>query len=250
MRSVLRMSLLLLPVILIAPANLALGPARLAHLPALTLWAWQMPERLDFIDPAQVGVAYLDQTLLVREDVVAQPRVQPLLVAPGTRVMAVARIEMPAGHGSQSQEIKSQVVAALLRSARRPGIDALQVDFDAVKSQRRFYRDVLVRLREQMPHGMPLSITALASWCAYDNWIAGLPIDEAVPMLFRMGQERGLFGLKGPSAAIREPLCSGSLGVSTDEPWPQEIGRKRLYVFHTRPWTRESVTEIFERSKQ
>ena len=250
MRSVLRMSLLLLPVILIAPANRALGPGRMAHLPLLTLWAWQMPERLDFIDPAQVGVAYLDQTLLVREDVVAQPRVQPLLVAPGTRVMAVVRIEMPASHSSQSEEIKSQVVAALLRSARRPGIDALQVDFDAVKSQRRFYRDVLVRLREQMPRGMPLSITALASWCAYDNWIAGLPIDEAVPMLFRMGQERSLFEWKGPAEAIREPLCSGSLGVSMDEPWPPEIGRRRLYVFHTRPWTRESVTEIFERSKQ
>ena len=35
---------------------------------------------------------------------------------------------------------------------------------------------------------MPLTITALASWCDGDDWIDGLPVADASPMLFRMGR--------------------------------------------------------------
>ncbi len=171
MKSVLRIFFLLLPVLFTTPADQADRPASFSRFPRLTVWAWQRPELLEFLDPQQIGVAYLDQTLYVREDVMAEPRVQPLRVPAGTRVIAVVRIEMPAGHSSESEETKAKIVAALLRSARRSGVSALQVDFDAVKSQRTFYRDVLVHLRQQMPPWMPLSITALASWCAFDDWI-------------------------------------------------------------------------------
>jgi len=249
MKSVLRIFFLLLPV-LFTPADQADSPTSFSRFPRLTLWAWQRPELLEFLDPRQVGVAYLDQTLYVREDVIAEPRVQPLRVAPGTRVIAVVRIEMPTGHSSESEENKAKIVAALLRSTHRVGVSALQVDFDAVKSQRLFYRDVLVQLRRQMPPWMPLSITALASWCAFDDWIAGLPIDEAVPMLFRMGRERGLFDRRGPARVIREPLCSGSLGLATDEPWPAKVDGKRLYIFHTHSWTNTTFTNALKRVNQ
>jgi hypothetical protein len=250
MKSLLRVFLLLLPVVLTAPADHADSRAGLSRFPLLTVWAWQRPEFLEFLDPQQVGVAYLDQTLYVLDDVRADPRMQPLHVPPGTRVIAVVRIEMPAGHSSESEENKTKIVAALLHSARRVGVSALQVDFDAVKSQRTFYRDVLVRLRQQMPPRMLLSITALASWCAYDNWIADLPVDEAVPMLFRMGRERGLFDRRGAAAVIREPLCASSLGLSTDEPWPAEIKGKRLYVFHSRSWTEQTLINVSARVNQ
>jgi hypothetical protein len=125
----------------------------------------------------------------------------------------------------------------------------LQIDFDALQSQRTLYREVLVELRREMPKQMPLSITALASWCADDDWIAGLPVDEAVPMLFRMGRDRGLFDRRGASAVIREPLCSGSLGLSTDEPWPAELEGKRLYIFRTRAWTNEAFANLLTRVK-
>ena len=77
-----------------------------------------------------------------------------------------------------------------LRTASRPGIAALQVDFDAKRSERGFYAALLRSLRSQMPPQLPLSIAALASWCSNDDWISGLPIDEAVPMLFRMEPDR------------------------------------------------------------
>jgi hypothetical protein len=121
------------------------------------------------------------------------------------------------------------------------------VDFDALQSQREFYGRILKQLRREMPPGMPLSVTALASWCAYDRWLGGTPVNEAVPMLFRMGKEQSLFRSADREPLVREPLCAGSLGVSTDEPWPRELKGKRLYVFHPRPWTRESVARVVAR---
>lgn len=248
MKSLLRALFLLLPVLFIAPAGK--GSKAFSGFPQITLWAWQMPERLDSLDPRYISVAYLDQTIYVRNSVMAEPRVQPMSVAPGTQVIAVARIEMPAGFAPDSEETRSKVVAALLRSARRDGVAALQVDFDAAKSQREFYRDVLTRLRRQMPAAMPLSITALASWCAFDDWIAKLPIDEAVPMMFRMGIDGRQFGSRNPAQLLREPLCMGSLGVSTDEPWPEVTAGKHLYVFHGRPWNPETVEAVMRKTNR
>ena len=247
MKSALRTLLLLL----LAPPLLSNPPARttneevLSRLPRLTLWAWEVPERLDFIDPEQIAVAYLDQTVYVDRNVRVRPRLQPMQVPTRTRVIAVVRIEMPAT-AHASPEIQKQLVSAVLRSARRPGISALQVDFDAVQSQRAFYGDVLKQLRREMPSRMPLSVTALASWCAYDRWLTGTPVDEAVPMLFRMGKEQNLLRSREEGPLVREPLCAGSLGVSADEPWPKKLGNKRLYVFDPRPWTPESLARVLE----
>ena len=82
-------------------------------------------------------------------------------------------------------------------------VAALQVDFDARQSQREWYAGVLRRVRAQMPPQMPLSITALASWCSYDGyWLRTLPVDEAVPMLFAWSRTGGAPGL--PAAGARE----------------------------------------------
>lgn len=76
--------------------------------------------------------------------------------------------------------LENRVASVILTSAE-PGAVALQVDFDARASQHTFYARLLRDLRRQMPPSLPLSITALASWCSYDDWIRGLPVDEAVP---------------------------------------------------------------------
>lgn len=247
MKSALRTLLLLMvaPPLLGNPPEHPKTAKALAALPRVTLWAWEMPESLDFIDPAQIAVAYLDQTLYIGRAVRVRPRLQPMRVPPGTRVMAVVRLEMPET-AQASPENEAKVVLEILRSARRPGIAALQLDFDAVRSQRAFYGDVIREVRREMPPEMPLSVTALASWCAFDHWIRGLPVDEAVPMLFRMGKERTLFRSSEPGKLIREPLCAGSLGLSADEPWPKALAGKRLYVFDIRPWTRKSLARVLE----
>jgi hypothetical protein len=130
----------------------------------------------------------------------------------------------------------------MVRSIRElwdlPGIVGLQVDFDATQSQRAFYRDLLHRLRAAKPRGMSLSITALGSWCLGDPWIRNLPIDEAVPMLFRMGPEAS--SVKETLARRGDftvPLARTSVGYSLDEPFLPIPRGRRVYAFDPRPWT-------------
>ena len=228
---------------------------RMAKLPRLTLWAWDRPEFLEAFDaeafaragvPKQAeAVAYLDQTILLTADGVrSRPRLQPVVFPQGAVRVAVVRIE--AGPGSEFPvEAVSETVRLLLRSAGRPRIAALQVDFDATKSEREFYRGVLKGIREKMPRELPLSMTALASWCAYDDWIHDLPVDEAVPMFFRMEpawRNVGESELSGNSDyQVREPLCAGSIGLSVRERWPALTSGRRLYLFADYGWQPSTI---------
>ena len=142
--------------------------------------------------------------------------------------MAVVRIESEDALYATHREVER----AILGATGPPGVLALQVDYDAKASARDFYRTVLKDLRNALPPGMPLSITALASWCESDDWISGLPVAEAVPMLFRMGAEP----YRGND--FRPTVCRSSIGISTDEPLPQVPRGRRVYIFHPRSWSR------------
>jgi hypothetical protein len=213
------------------------------------VWAWERPEDLRFIDPRQVGVAFLAKTIyLTSEEVVARPRLQPLRVPAGAALVAVARIEpdrlSPPKFG---QAQRRQAASAIAELARLPGVVAVQVDFDATRSQHSFYKDLLYDLRQQLLQGTGLSMTALASWCLYDDWVSALAVEEAVPMLFRMGaddREVRLYLDRGQD--FRPSRCRLSLGLSTDEPWPRLPSGRRVYVFHPRPWSPEAIRTITE----
>jgi len=205
---------------------------RLQHLPRITLWAWERPEDLRALESNRFAVAYLAQTIVLRDHPVSVPRMQPLQVAPGAAVIAVVRIE--GAPLRLSEKAAGQVAYMILKSAKQPGISAVQIDFDARTSQRPFYRAVLGQVRAQLPTSMPLSITALASWCAGDDWIGDLPVDEAVPMFFRMGGARPR--TTGWTYPLLEPKCMSSAGVSMDEAWPHISAAARIYVFHPDPW--------------
>jgi hypothetical protein len=156
--------------------------------------------------------------------------------------MAVVRIEVEAGtdlKDENGQAMAREAAGLVLDSAARPGIRALQVDFDATRSQRKFYTALLSELRARMPADLPLSITALASWCSADDWIGRLPVDEAVPMFFRMEPDRRRAPADRPEFRIREPLCGASVGVSTHERWPSDVAGKRIYIFADRGWRQD-----------
>lgn len=203
---------------------------RLPGFPRLILWAWESPQRLDFIDPHEAGVAFLAKTILLRNhEAIVHPRLQPLKVPPGTALIAVVRLESSGGDLPRAAE----VAPAIAELSDAPGIRALQIDFDARASERPFYRDLIGQVKHRLPERFPLSITALASWCNGDGWIAALPVSDAVPMLFRMGAER-----YRPGDHFRVPLCQSSVGVSMDEPVARLPRGRRVYVFHPGPWTR------------
>jgi len=220
---------------------------RLAALPRVTLWAWERREDLHAISTQRFAVAYLDQTLTIGLTVHAQPRRNALVFPASATRIAVVRIEAPSPTAILNPQNRIDAIQAILVSAREPGIAALQIDFDATRSQRQFYRDLLLDVRRQMPVDLPLSITALASWCSWDNWIRGIPVDEAVPMMFRMEPDHYRAPPSIDDFQIREPLCRTSIGVSTDEPWPSNFAGKRIYVFPDHGWRNSPPDDLARR---
>ena len=232
--------IILLPLLFVAFS--ARRPATVESLPPVILWAWERPENLTFLDPKTTGVAFLAKTITLRDDkTLVKPRLQPLQLAPETKLIAVVRIEIDRALLSSAQlEQTAHEISSL------SGVSVVQIDFDATASERDFYRKLLQRVREELSPSVGLSITALASWCAGDNWIADLPVDEAVPMLFRMGVERPQFQRRLESGQPFEAsICRNSAGVSTDEPVTISPVN-RLYIFNPQPWTRDSFSRAME----
>jgi hypothetical protein len=187
---------------------------------------------MPFLNPRVTGVAFLARTIRWQTGrIESRPRLQPLRVPPGTALMAVVRLESGGGPLPDARQVASEVS----RAAALPGIRAMQVDFDARRSEREWYREMLTGLRESLPPSLPLDITALASWCQGDPWVQGLPVSDAVPMLFRMGPGEAWHG-----AEFSLGMCREGVGVSTDE-LPALVPRgRRLFVFHPRPWTEDA----------
>jgi hypothetical protein len=219
---------------------------RLAALPRITLWAWERREDLHALDTRRFAVAYLDRTLTIGLTVQSQPRRDTVMFPASAVRIPVVRIE--AGRNAVLNDLnRNEAVQAILVSAHEPGIAALQVDFDATRSQRQFYGDLLTELRRRMPSNLPLSITALASWCSWDDWLHNLPVDEAVPMMFRMEPDHRRAPPDVNDFQIREPLCWSSAGVSTTEPWPSDLAGKRIYIFPDNGWRLDSPADMERR---
>ena len=229
----------LVPISILA---LRLTPGPLSDLPHVIVWAWERPEKLDFIDTKRIGVAFLAKTLRLEGDrVVSKPRLQPLTLAPGTKLIAVVRIE--SDHPTLSETQLARTASEIIELAKLSDVAAVQIDFDATVSERNFYRSLLQEVKPRVP---ALSITALASWCAGDNWLADLPIDEVVPMLFRMGVDQKRFQ---SDPRFEAEICSDSAGVATDEPLrPPNV--ERLYIFNPNPWSRHSLKSALETYKR
>ncbi|MGH9932426.1 MAG: hypothetical protein ACREA9_24750 [Pyrinomonadaceae bacterium] len=233
------------------------SPSRISQLPATILWAWERPEKLDFVDPQKIGVAFLAKTIYLRGDrVISRPRLQPLAVPTDAAVIAVARIESehPAEASKPAALSPAQVTetaAEISELGALPNVVMVQVDFDATTRERAFYRELLTQLRGKLPPSTLLSITALASWCKGDNWLEDLPIDEAVPMLFRMGVERKQFlSQLAAGEGFNSKPCQASAGVSTDEPLRQLPHVQRLYVFNPVVWSPDALNQIVETYKR
>ncbi len=211
-------------------------PDQLPGFPRLVLWAWERPEDLRFIDPHSTGVAFLARSVTWRGGgITARPRLQPLRVPPGTALMAVVRLDSRGLPLPDTGNVRQEI----LKAASVRGVRALQVDFDARLSERNWYRQLLREVRAELNASMPLSMTALASWCDRDSWLDGAAVSDAVPMLFRMGA-----GEPHGVRHVRATACRASFGISTDE-LPAALPRgRRLFVFHPRPWDEEAYRGV------
>jgi hypothetical protein len=208
-------------------------------LPPLVLWAWDRDDDLRFVETSNTGVAFLAATLTLRgEDVVLTPRHNPLALPEGVRRVAVVHVETdraapPVLSGAQLRRF----VATLALVSDEVSHRVLQVDYEAVASQRAFLIDAIAALRRRLP-GAAISVTALASWCFNESWTGRLQADEVVPMLFRMGYDgRRVRAHLAGGGDFRGTECRSSLGIATDElPDALPPGR-RIYAFSPRRWT-------------
>lgn len=219
-------------------------------MPKKILWAWERPEDLRFADPNEFGVAFLAQTLFLQGDeIIYKPRRQPLEVAQGAYVIAVTRIETSKEGGNRpsfSPDQRTRIVGLIKNTLSLPDVRGIQIDFDAVASERKFYRSMMNELQPQLPPSVPLTMTSLASWCVGDSWFNDFPVDEAVPMAFDMGaDDEKIKGFLRDGNDWREPLCRGSYGISLEDPLGAELkAGRRTYYFKKNAWNRTDVERL------
>jgi hypothetical protein len=152
--------------------------------------------------------------------------------------VAVVRLEVDLA--SLPEDRLALIVAAIQDQAMVPGIEALQLDFDATRSQRPLYRKLLARLRAAIGERIPITITALASWCMGDRWLRELPVDGAVAMLFQMGADsaEALTWLRRgrPLAGVAKTPLDWGLALEQPLPVTPPAGA-RTFLFSNHPWT-------------
>jgi len=218
--------------------TLALLATPAAAASRLVLWAWERPEDLRFAAPTEVAV----QTgfiVLSGGRIDSRGRRFPLLAEPGQVTTALVHVQIDhrrplvwdAAH-------EAEAARAILAYAQAPGVRRLQVDFEVRASERPVLLGVLRAVRAGLPAGVELSMTALASWCETEGWLDQAPVDEVVPMLFRMGP--GGARLRAKLAAggdFANPRCRKALAVSTDAPVLKAPAGRRVYLFSPRSWT-------------
>jgi hypothetical protein len=241
---------------IIAALLVALGlsgapvPSDRLGLPALMLWSWDRADDLRFIDPADTGVAYLAGSIrLGAEGIAAVPRRNPLLLTPGTATLPVIHIALDRAHPpALDNPARDRLVAAILEM-NPAGAAALQIDFEVTQSQQAFLAATIRMLRQKLP-GVRLSMTALSAWCLNEHWLDALPVDEVVPMLFRLGPDRLRIAAHFSAGGdFRDPRCRGSFGIATDEirhagfDAPRLSGR-RAYVFSPQRWSPATYATI------
>jgi len=214
--------------------------------PAIVLWAWERPEDLRFAGP-EYGVAVLAGSIVLSGEAIrVTGRRYPALTLPEQRIVGVVHVEIDRREPlvwSPSQ--REATVARILELADKPRFDEIQIDFEVRASERHVLLDVLRAVRATLPAKRELSMTALASWCDTERWLSSAPVEEVVPMLFRMGPVgENLKRRLAQGGDFADRNCRSSIGIAVDTP-PQGLpSGRRVYIFNPHPWNREALDAI------
>ncbi|MBN9698569.1 MAG: hypothetical protein J0L85_22500, partial [Zoogloea sp.] len=179
----------------LALAGWIVGTVRAEPFPTEWWWYWDRPAHQLPVPRPGIGAAVVTTHVYFSGSrVIRVPRRSALTLPPGTVSIPVIHVEVDPAHpfaatDEQRDELRDLVLAEAL--ARRPPL--IQLDFEARPSQRPFWKAAVHAIRERLPAEVRLSVTALASWCFGDRWLAEVPADEIVPMYFRLGQARAAF---------------------------------------------------------
>lgn len=209
----------------------------------LVLWAWERPEDLRFAPDTEIAI----QTGFVElsgDTLRARGRYFPLKSA---RAPATVLVHVQIDHSRPlrwSPALRKQLAAAIHHYAVETPAARVQLDFEVRQSERPVLLDALTDLRRALPASTRLSMTALASWCMFDDWLESAPVDEIVPMLFRMQKDGpAIINTLAKGGDFRNPRCRAALAISSDSPIPRAPPGRRVYLFNPRSWTAQSFSQ-------
>lgn len=199
-------------------------------------WYWDRPAAQLPPLPPDVGAAVVVKHVYFSgERVIQISRRSALNLPKSAIIIPVVHVEVdPARPFAGSVAQRDALRDAVVNAAQRGHPSWVQLDFEARRSQREFWRASVLSIRARLPAGVRLSVTALASWCYGDRWLGDTPVDEVVPMYFRLGATRAEFVTRS-RGGVEEARCASAYGVADDEPpWPVVLSGRR-YVFLGHP---------------
>ncbi len=212
----------------------------------LVLWSWQRADDLSFVDKGVVVAPLVASIFVDKNGVSVQPRTNVLKLAKKTQIIPVIRLEIPPHIHVNDVHIDTIVhrINSFIVSCKS---DAIQIDFDAAKSQRLLYEKLLTKLHVSLPN-IKISITALASWCVGDTWIDKLPITHAVPMLYNLGAHaddfKKYFTDKKKWKAAK---CQCHIGFEESDIFTKPPRGWHVYVFNNKAWSVRSYKNVGEK---
>lgn len=215
----------------------------------IIIWAWERKENLTFLDSDTVVAYYAGSVIIDNDRMAIARRVQPLKLSASTKVIPVVRIDNFDSANDLTQERMKQVEDFIIEMCNQDKVVGCQIDFDAKTSERSVYSLLIASVRSRLPTAIPLSITALVSWCDTYSWLNDTKVDFAVPMFYRLGvDEHTIRGGYTGKTFMGSPKCSSAIGVTTDEPFPirKYIGSRDIYIFNPNSWTEQELKRIIK----
>ncbi|MDI9408777.1 MAG: hypothetical protein QM523_05985 [Candidatus Pacebacteria bacterium] len=219
-----------------------------SELPGKIIWAWERPEDLRWL-PSDYGIAHVTYSIkLIGNQAIVRRNLNRFLHRPDMVVVPIVHVDPSfARPPTMNRQQLVTIVQTLLIQAQNSPSQWVQLDFEAVESQKPFLATVIRTARSMLPGEKKLSITALASWCFFDDqWLQDLPADEIVPMVFRMGRDRDrIRHTLGRSGTLPHPRCRSAIGIATDEPLVK-VAASRYYFFAPKSMKPDSMVWLDE----
>lgn len=219
--------------------------------PSLNVWTWDRFDDLSFMKGEKGKIAALIATFRVTAAgrVITELRHHDFSRPRSVSLITVFRLEINPTTLVNNEAI-DHIVASIKGLAKRG--EEIQIDFDATKSQRFLYKKILQKLSDSTDKR--LSMTALASWCTYDDWLDSLPISYAVPMLYTLGREQlQMFHYLRENKHWGVRACKGYVGLSLNDlsllENPSIMSTHKVFLFNNHAWSQEDFKRIQEKVK-
>jgi hypothetical protein len=217
--------------------------------PRIVLWAWTHDDDFSFIDSNTTAIAFYAGTIVLGSETATLCRRKNKLVIPKScHHFPVFRIENAHPTEGATQNAFKVALRLISEYCKTHPCDKLQIDFDASFLDRPAYLNFLQALRKEFGDKKSISITALASWCQGDRWLAKAPVDEAVAMFFSLGKGKEetlkLLSKEFPNTG---GIYDQSLGFSVSETRTNAAllksaslkSAKQIYAFSSLGWTKQ-----------